>query len=140
MGDFLSQSQSAPLRVLVVDDERDTVKSMAILVRMWGHEVYTAYDADEAMAVARAFPPDVVFLDIGLPKTDDGFELAEKLLELDQGGDMRIVAISGYTELDKRTHAKAVGIHEYLLKPVDPVRLETMLTLRSEVLRKQVLA
>ena len=137
MHDFFSHGPSETLRVLIVDDDKDTVDSLAVLVHMWGYEVHKAYDAAEALASAQAFPPDVVFLDIGLPKVD-GFHLAERLLALNRG-DMQIIAVSGYTDLESRLHADLVGIHEYLIKPVDPARLEVLLALRSECLGRNLL-
>src|SRR5947209_10011581 len=65
-------------KVLVVDDNRDLAESLAMVLRLWGHDVAVAYDGPEALAAARARPPDVVFLDIGLPQLD-GFEVALRL-------------------------------------------------------------
>jgi CheY-like chemotaxis protein len=137
MNEVLSDSQVPTMRVLIVDDDQDTVKTFATLVRQWGYEVFTALGADEALAQATAFLPDVVFLDISLSEMNDGFDVAEKLLALDSSGNMRVIAVSGYAELENRQQARAVGIHEYLLKPVDPVRLELLLALRSQALAAQ---
>jgi CheY-like chemotaxis protein len=113
-------------KVLVVDDNRDLAESLAMVLRLWGHDVVVAYDGPSALAAARARPPDVVFLDIGLPQLD-GFEVAQRL-RADSGlGRTRIVAVTGYGQDEDRRRSQAVGIDIHLTKPVDPIVLQRLL-------------
>jgi CheY-like chemotaxis protein len=112
--------------VLVVDDNRDLAESLAMVLRLWGHDVAVAYDGSQALAAARARPPDVVFLDIGLPQLD-GFEVAQRL-RADPGlRKTRIVAVTGYGQDEDRRRSQAVGIDIHLTKPVDPIVLQRLL-------------
>jgi CheY-like chemotaxis protein len=114
------------LRVLVVEDEPDAAHSMACLLELWGHAVDLAPDGPTAVQTALAHPPDVVFLDLGLPGLD-GWAVAERLRE-QLGPRTFIIAISGHgQEADKRRSAEA-GVHLHWLKPVDPDALQALLT------------
>jgi CheY-like chemotaxis protein len=81
-------------RILVVDDNRDAADSLGMLLRMLGNEVHTAHDGLEAVGAAAVFRPDVVLLDIGLPKLN-GYEAARRIREQRGGGDMVLVALTG---------------------------------------------
>jgi DNA-binding response OmpR family regulator len=112
----------APLmRILVVDDDRDTADSMAILLQMHGHEVAVAYNGLAALLEAAKCPPHVVLLDLGMPAMD-GYELARGLRHRVPG--VKLVALSGYTQDADRCHAMESGIDHYLVKPVDPDQLQ----------------
>src|SRR5438046_8649381 len=90
-----SAAPRLPLRVLAVDDNHDAADSLAILLRLLGHEVRTAYDGAQALAAAREFRPEVALLDLGLPGLD-GLEMARLLCRgpgLGRGG---MVALGGY--------------------------------------------
>ena len=113
-------------RVLVVDDNRDNVESISMLVQLLGHEVAVAHDGLQAVEVAERFGPDLVLLDIGLPDLD-GFEVAERL-RAGRGGDaMYLVAITGWAREEERRRSKEAGFDEHLTKPVDPDRLEALI-------------
>jgi CheY-like chemotaxis protein len=114
------------IRVLIVDDNADTLASLAILCRTWGHEVKTAQDGPSALAAAREFVPDAILLDIGLPRMD-GFEVAERLRALPDFAQTFIVASSGYNRESDLRRAAELGINLYLVKPFDPFRLEGVL-------------
>jgi PAS domain S-box-containing protein len=113
-------------RVLVVDDNVDAAESLALLLAHDGHEIRTAHTGPEALDVARAFAPEVVFLDLGLPGLD-GYEVARRLR-----GDLglrrvTIVAVTGWgTEKDRRRSAEA-GFDEHLTKPVEPAAVHATL-------------
>ena len=113
-------------RVLVVDDNVDNADSLATLVRMLGHEVAVAYDGQEAIEVAGRFGPDLVLLDIGLPKLD-GFEVAERLRAGRDGAAMFLVAITGWSQDEEKERARKAGFDEHMTKPVDPRRLEALI-------------
>ena len=114
------------LRVLVVDDNVDTAKILAMLLRMWGHEVRTTHDGPSALEIARDFRPDAVLLDIGLPRMD-GFEVAAELRSLPDFERILIVGSSGYSRDSDRRRAAEVGMDRYFVKPFDPWQLESIL-------------
>jgi CheY-like chemotaxis protein len=112
--------------VLVVDDNRDTVESLAMVLRLLGNEVATATDGPTALRVAEEFRPTAVILDIGLPMMD-GFQVAERLRGLPGLGGALIVASSGYAREADLRRARDAGIDEYLVKPFDPYCLKSLL-------------
>jgi CheY-like chemotaxis protein len=113
-------------RVLVVDDNRDVTDSLAILLGLMGHDIGTAYDGLEAVQAAATFRPDVVLLDIGLPKLN-GYEAAQQIREQPWGKHMFLIALTGWgQEADKRRATNA-GFDHHLTKPVEPARLEKLL-------------
>jgi CheY-like chemotaxis protein len=118
------------LRVLIVDDDRDTVEVMARLVRHWGHDVQKAHDGITALRAAECQAPDVVLLDIAMPHMD-GCQLAERLRGDARLGDCFLIAISGCFESASRARCRASGIDLFLLKPVQASVLETILLLES---------
>jgi two-component system OmpR family response regulator len=114
------------LRVLVVEDHADTADSLALLLTLFGHEVRVARDGPTALEMARAFPPDVVLLDIGLPGID-GWQVAERLRQ--QSGQKRplLIAVTGYGQDADHRRSQEAGIDLHLLKPVDPDQLRRLL-------------
>jgi signal transduction histidine kinase/ActR/RegA family two-component response regulator len=104
-------------RILLVDDNQDTVHSLARLLSLRGHEVATAFDGVAALKLAQEFQPDFLLLDLGLPGLD-GFELARRLRA---EGFQRtpIVAISGYAQENDRNRAREAGFNYHFAKPVD---------------------
>jgi len=111
------------LRVLVVDDNVDSVETLAALLKMIGHEVRTANDAAGALAVAASFQPQVGILDIGLPGTD-GYELAQQLRRAESGTRMRLIALTGWGKDEDKQLAAQAGFDHHLTKPVDLRALE----------------
>lgn len=112
-------------RVLVVDDCPDTALSLALLLRLWGHEAATARDGPAALELARSFRPDAVVLDLGLPRLS-GWDVARRLRQM-PGGDVLLVALSGRgAERDRRLSQEA-GIDFHLTKPCDPEDLRRLL-------------
>ena len=114
------------LRVLVVDDNLDTVHSMAMLVKMMGHEVQFAINGFAALDVAREFRPDVVLLDIGLPDFD-GTEIARQLRYEEALRNTRFIAISAMPAEQYKQRATECGCEEFHVKPLDPKLLERLL-------------
>ena len=113
------------LRVLVVEDHADTAESMAVLLRLHGHEVDVAPDGPTALRIAAQNPPDVALLDIGLPGMN-GFEVARRLQER-PGKKPLLVAVTGYGQEEDHRRSEQAGIDLHLLKPVDPEPLEKLL-------------
>src|SRR6266542_4175689 len=120
-------SASGSRRVLVVDDNVDSAESMAVLLRLYGHDVRLAHDGEAALEEARSFRPDVMFLDIDLPKMD-GYEVARRLrLEPAMGG-LTLVAMTGYGQEEERRRTREAGFHSHLVKPVDFEMLQELLS------------
>jgi signal transduction histidine kinase len=115
-----------PRRVLVVDDNQDAAQSLACLLELEGHEVRTAHDGTAALETARAFPPDVVLLDIGLPGLD-GYQVARRLRELLGLEQALLVAVTGYGQEEDRRRAEEAGFDHHLAKPVDLEALHELL-------------
>jgi CheY-like chemotaxis protein len=113
-------------RVLVVDDNRESVETLSMLLRLKGHDTRVAQDGEEAIAVADDYQPHVVVLDLSLPGMD-GYEIARKLRERPYGAKLVLVALTGWTGQDVRDKAAAAGFDFHLLKPVDWPNLEQVL-------------
>ncbi len=121
------QSTSAPLRVLVVDDCQDAADTMAMLMRLWGHDVRIATDGQAAVDLARSYDPDVVLLDIGLPKLD-GYQVARRM-RCDLGMHRALlVTVSGYCDPKDAERSRVAGCNDHLVKPVDPDDLQRLLS------------
>jgi len=106
-----------PRRILVVDDNADAADSLGMLLQVRGDDVRVAYDGLEALALARDFEPDVVLLDIGMPKLS-GYDVARQLREA-RGGSILIVAITGWGQEEDRQRARDSGFDHHFTKPVD---------------------
>jgi CheY-like chemotaxis protein len=116
------------LRVLVADDNRDAADVLSILVKLWGHDARQAYDGAAALQMAAAYQPDVLLLDIAMPKMD-GFQLAQRLRRQARFQDTLLIAITGYAEEAHRLLGEEAGFDLYLSKPVEPSTLEILLLL-----------
>ncbi len=115
-------------RVLVIEDNLDAVHSMAMLVRMMGHECEFAINGFAALQIAREFKPDLVLLDIGLPDVK-GYDIAKQLRWEPGLEHTRVIAITALPEAD-RQRALDAGCDEFYRKPLDPVLLEQLLAQR----------
>ena len=113
-------------RVLVVDDSEDAADSLGQLLELLGHEVRTAYDGEAGVEAARAFRPDVVLMDIGMPKLN-GYEAARRIRGQAWGAGMVLVAQTGWGQDDDRRKTTAAGFDYHLVKPVDPPALLKLL-------------
>jgi two-component system CheB/CheR fusion protein len=105
-------------RILIVDDNRDSAESMAMLLQLSGHATWIAYDGHAALALAAEHAPDVVLLDIGLPGMD-GYQVARRLRELPQTCDSLLIALTGYGQADDRRRSAEAGFDGHFVKPVD---------------------
>jgi len=112
-----SYADVRPLRILVVDDNPASAKTMTMLLRKMGHELATAYDGEGAVETAAEFRPDLALLDIGLPKID-GYEVARRIRKQPGGGSITLVALTGWGQEEDRRKSKAAGFDHHLTKPV----------------------
>ncbi|MDE2051247.1 MAG: response regulator, partial [Gammaproteobacteria bacterium] len=113
-----AETETAPKRVLVVDDNADAAESLAMLLSLQGHETRVALSGREALEAMETFRPDVALLDLGLPKPD-GYELAARIRAMPQLRGIRLVALTGYGRSEDRQRTEAAGFDDHLVKPVD---------------------
>jgi two-component system CheB/CheR fusion protein len=109
--------------VLVVDDNVDAAKSIAMILTLSGYDVRCVHDGPSALQAAHAYRPDVVVLDIGLPGMN-GYEVAQHLRATPDFKRTPLVAVTGYGQDDDRRRSKEVGFDHHLTKPVDPNALQ----------------
>jgi PAS domain S-box-containing protein len=112
------EAASGARRVLIVDDSTDAADSLAMLLKLEGHDVTTAYTAAAALEKAERLLPDVAFIDIGLPQMD-GYEVARRLRANDRCRAIRLVALTGYGQPGDRDEARRAGFDHHLVKPAD---------------------
>ncbi|HLJ93558.1 MAG TPA: response regulator [Gemmataceae bacterium] len=121
-----SSNGEAKLRILIVEDDADTADSMAILLRMFTFDVQVATDGAAALRTALEKQPDVILLDIGLPKLD-GWQLAEQIRSHVTGKRPLLIALSGYGMQADQLRSQQAGIDLHFVKPVDPEVLRGVL-------------
>ena len=122
----LSKLSGEVLRILVVDDNRDGAMAHAKLLQHHGHETYTAHDGVAAVEEAARLRPDVILLDIGLPRLT-GDEAARRIRAAETGRRAVMVAITGWGQEKDRRRSKEAGFDAHLVKPVDTVALLKLL-------------
>jgi CheY-like chemotaxis protein len=110
-----------------VDDNEDAAISLALLLQMMGQDVQIAYDGLEALAKAETFRPDIVLLDLGMPKLN-GYETARRLRAEPWGEKAILVALTGWGQEEDRRRTREAGFDYHLVKPVDPTELEKLIT------------
>jgi CheY-like chemotaxis protein len=113
-------------RVLVVDDNRDSAESLAMLLRLTGNEVRTAHDGHEAVDAAGAYRPDLILMDVGMPKLN-GLDATRRIRQQPWGKGVVIVALTGWGQEDDRQRTTEAGCDGHLVKPVEPDALEKLL-------------
>ena len=118
-------SAEARRRILVVDDNADAAATLAMFLRMAGHEVRLAHDGPEALRVAEAETPEVVLLDIDLPGMD-GYEVGRQLRERPSTHTAMLVALTGFANDDHRRRCREAGFDREMTKPVDPEELRQL--------------
>jgi len=113
-------------RVLVVDDNRDGAESMALMLELAGENVRTAHDGMAAVATAEEFRPELILMDVGMPRMN-GYEAAQRIRETSWGRGVRIVAMTGWGQEGDRERSRAAGFDGHLVKPVNLSDMEKML-------------
>ena len=116
----MAEVESRPLSILVVDDERDTADSLALILGHHGHRVTTAYSGEEALVAAVNHPPDVVVADLIMPGLN-GLQFARELRRQLTVRPPVLIGLTGLSGLDEV--AQAAGYHLHLVKPVAPALL-----------------
>ena len=115
-----------PLRILIVDDNRDAAESLAELLRMDGHVVQVAFRPLAGLAISEEFRPEVALLDIGLPEMD-GYELARRFRKLLGDDECQLIALSGYGQPGDQLRSAEAGFKAHLVKPADVTALRHLL-------------
>ena len=110
---------SDALRILIVDDNRDSATTLSMLLRRLGHQTLTAFDGEEAVAAARSFGPEVVLLDIGLPKLN-GYEVCRWIRAQECSHRIVIIAQTGWGQEETRQKTSDAGFDYHMVKPLDP--------------------
>jgi CheY-like chemotaxis protein len=117
-------------RVLVVDDNVDAARMMAVMLSSVGHEVRVEHRGETALTAAHEFRPDAVLLDIGLPDLD-GYAVARRLRANPEFQHVLLVAVTGYGRDYDWRMSRAAGCDEHFIKPVDPQALAALITRRA---------
>jgi CheY-like chemotaxis protein len=118
-------------RILVVDDNADAAASLAALLELDGHQVRIAADGLEAVEHAQSFAPEIIFMDLGMPRLD-GFEATRRIRALPSDKRPYIVALTGWGQAADRRRAREAGVDTHVVKPISPVALNEVLTTVSE--------
>jgi CheY-like chemotaxis protein len=115
------------LRILIVDDNRDSADSLAMLLEITGNETFMAHDGVEAIEMIEKQRPDVVLLDIGLPRLN-GHEVCRHIRQQPWGKDIVVIALTGWGQEDDRRRSQEAGFNGHLVKPVDYDKLLVLLS------------
>jgi PAS domain S-box-containing protein len=125
------RDRDPPLHILVVDDNTDAADSLGLALRLLGHQVHTEYGGEEARQYALRFRPQVVLLDLGMPKCD-GLEVARAIRAEAWGRSALIVAVTGWGQEQDRQRTHEAGFDAHLVKPIDHEALRRLLTSFAE--------
>jgi PAS domain S-box-containing protein len=118
-------------RILIVDDLKDSADSLARLMRLRGQDVATAYDGEEALKVAETMRPEVILLDIGMPKMN-GYEVCRQLRRQPWGREILVIAVTGWGQEEDRRRTEEAGFDHHLVKPVEPAALMKLVSKRVD--------
>ncbi|WP_321863742.1 ATP-binding protein [Burkholderia cenocepacia] len=121
-----AQPAVEPLRIVVVDDNRDSADTLAVLLQLKGHAPRVAYHANDALALARDYAPQLIILDLTMPDVD-GFTLLQALRAIDALRDTTCVALSGHARASDLERTERAGFDDHLVKPVEMAVLDALL-------------
>jgi CheY-like chemotaxis protein len=121
------QPMGRPMRVLVVDDQRDVADAVAMLISTFGHDARAVYDGATALDVSRSTLPDIMFVDLGMPGMT-GFDLAHQVRSDPELSGVRLVALTGYGREEDRVRVHEAGFNLHLMKPVADAALQAALS------------
>jgi signal transduction histidine kinase len=125
----------ASQRILVADDNRDAAEALSLQLQLAGHDVRTAHDGIEALTVAKTFDPEIVLLDLGMPKMD-GYEVARQLRLQPRSRRVTLIALTGWGQQQDRDRTAEAGFDAHLVKPVAEAQLFRALTLAVDDRRR----
>lgn len=121
-------SPSQPnLRILIVDDNRDGADSLAMMLKMFGNETKTAYDGEQAVELCMNYEPDVLLLDLGLPKLN-GYDACRQIRQQSSRKPPVIIAQTGWGQEEDRQRTREAGFDYHMVKPIDPAALMSLLS------------
>ena len=113
-------------RVLVVDDNQDAATTLALLLKLTGHEAHTRFDGSAGVEAAEDLRPQVIILDISMPGMD-GYQACRFIREQPWGRPILLIALSGYGQEDDKRRSREAGFDAHLVKPVDLAALKGLL-------------
>jgi CheY-like chemotaxis protein len=119
-------AESHGRRILLADDNVDFAQSLGELLEARGHDVRIAHDGADALKTAAEFNPEIAFVDIGMPKVH-GYEVARRMRADQSTAGCVLVAVTGWGQENDRRRAREAGFDRHLVKPVDPVEIESIL-------------
>lgn len=114
-------------QILVVDDNVDAATTLAIMLKIMGNEVHTAHDGQSGLEAAAEFRPDVILLDIGMPKLN-GYDTARRIREQPWGQSVTLVALTGWGQEEDRRKSEEAGFDHHMVKPIETAELHRILT------------
>ncbi|MBW3549241.1 MAG: PAS domain S-box protein [Proteobacteria bacterium] len=129
-------SQQMVHRILVVDDNHESADSLALFLRISGHEVRAVYGGSEGIEATASFRPDVVLLDLGMPQPD-GHEVCRQLREQPWGADIVLIAVTGWGQNEDRRRSEQSGFDAHVVKPVEPAALMALVDSLRRLKRRQ---
>lgn len=121
-----NEGKTMPCRILLADDNADTLESLAMLLSLDGHSVYTASNGEQTLERAEQHQPDVALVDIGMPGMD-GYEVARRIRAEPWGARIMLVAVTGWSPDSHGNSSKDAGFDSHLVKPVDLQQLSALL-------------
>jgi signal transduction histidine kinase/CheY-like chemotaxis protein len=122
--------ESVSQRILIAEDGRDAADSFGLLLTMMGHEVEVVYDGEAAVTLAKEFQPDVIILDLGMPRLN-GYDAARSIRGEPWGKEVFLIALSGWGQPEDRRRSTEAGFDRHLTKPVDPDVIGSVLSTRG---------
>jgi CheY-like chemotaxis protein len=123
----LSEREGRSLRILVVDDNEDVRDYLTLMLELQGHRVASASDGIEALEIAERFRPDIIFLDIQMPRLS-GIEVCRQLRATPWGKEISIYAVTGLNRAEDYARSRHSGFDGHLVKPVDPATLNGLVS------------
>jgi CheY-like chemotaxis protein len=120
-------ASTKPRRVLIIEDNLDAADMLLTVLQMKGHQVACAHTGAAGLSAARAFKPEIILCDIGLPNDMDGYAVARAMRADPALASMRLVALTGFGQEEDRRRAFEAGFDDHFTKPLDPVLLDGLL-------------
>jgi PAS domain S-box-containing protein len=131
-GDGEARPKIPRRRILIVDDNEDAASSLAMLLRILGHETEVAHEGQKALDIVATYRPEIVLLDIGMPKMS-GYDVCRRIREQPTGSDVLVVAVTGFGQEADRRKSEEAEFDGHMVKPVEPQALIKLLAEFSAV-------